>query len=144
MIKRLVLSILTTAVVSTAIAFGLSTILGFWQTFSLAFILQVISFYYFNNRLITKQQVELEKILNDRYEILSKNLVQFACPCGQQTFEELIYINAENTFKCEKCDNNITVGVNLIPAIATIPMDIGSTLQKMRMLDEENEYNTSI
>lgn len=138
MIKQIVLSIIITSIVSAAVAFGVSKFLGFWQAFSLVFVLQLLLFYFINNRSIFKQQLEMERLLNERYDTLSKNVVMFECPCGQNTFEEVIYINGENVFGCPKCNNDIKLNVAMSPTLVTNPVDLEKALQKIRALDEES------
>ena len=136
MIKQLLTSVIVTIIVSASISFGLSQVFGFWKGFVLFFIIQFIGFYLFNNFNLTKRELEMEKILNERYETLSKNRLQFECPCGRHTFDEIVYFNDEGLYKCASCENNIKLNLTITPTVVTSPIDLQKTLQTIKMLDE--------
>lgn len=135
MIKQILISLAVTLVVSTLIAFGLTNIFGFWQAFVLSIVMQFALFFVYNNYIINKRSIEEDKLINERLELLSKNYVTFQCPCNEKVFEEVIYINGENVFKCDKCEEDIKVEVILTPMIKTTPLDIETTYKKLQNIN---------
>lgn len=134
MVKQILISLSITLVVSTLGAFSLSRVLGFWESFCICTILQFVLFYIYNNFTINNQKLKHEQIINERLDILSKNVISFQCPCGKKNFEEIIYINEENTFRCDKCNEDIKLDIVLTPIVKTTPIDIEETYSKLQSI----------
>jgi len=136
-VKKILLSIGITVLISAALGFALAPLLGGWlNAFVFSFILQVIGNYFYNDFKIRKQTLEDEALLNERLEILSRNQVNFECPCGDNTFEEIIYPGEENVFKCEKCNQNIRVDITFTPVVITSMLTL-DPLQKIQNIVEQ-------
>lgn len=120
LVKVLILSLLITTGISAALGFALYPIFGgFLNAFVFSFLLQLIGNYFYNDYRIKKIAREEEEILNKRLEILSRNLVKFNCPCGENEFEEVIYPSLDNIFSCEKCNQSIKMQITYTPVIVT-------------------------
>ncbi|NBP16695.1 hypothetical protein EBU95_20285 [bacterium] len=138
MIKQILLSLGAVATVSCLIGYGVSNIFGFWHATTLAFVIQFIGFFIYNGHIVNKRKIETEYLINERLTVLSKNFVNFLCPCGNKVFEEVIYLNTENIFKCDKCDNDIEVGITISPIIKTQPLNIEETYSKLQKVNQDS------
>lgn len=139
MIKQIVFSVFVTAAVSLLFAYGLSNVLGFGRGVALGVVLQTVGFSLYLNYCSNRQVIEHENIINERLDILSKNVVTFQCPCGKGVFDEIIYINDDNTFECTKCDQQIKVEVTLTPIVKTNPLNVAEAHSKLQQLVDNTE-----
>lgn len=139
MVRNIIISVLITALISIGVGFALAPILGFIQSCLLGLIVQLIGNWFYNDYKIRQTNNEQEQILNERLDILSRNLVKFDCPCGKNAFEEIVYVGSENIFECPQCDQQIKVDVTLTPIIVTKIIDIQNTIQKIKELDIPEE-----
>lgn len=144
MIKQIFISLIVTLLVSFLFAFGLSKVFGLWQAFSLACIGQYVIFFFYNNYIISRRSVQREELINERLDILSKNVVSFQCPCGKHVFDEVIYINDENVFKCEKCNEQIKVEIGLTPIVKTNPLNVAEAYSKLQQAATDTLTGTSV
>ena len=137
MIKRILFGVGITTVVSVVFGYTLKTFFGGWlDAFVFAFLLQLIGHYFYNDIKIRKDALAQEKLINERFDILSRNFVKFNCPCGDNIFEEIIYPGEENTFVCEKCNQLIKVNMELTPVLVTTPLAV-NPIEKLEKLIEE-------
>lgn len=139
MARNIIISVLITALISIGVGFALAPILGFIQSCLLALIVQLIGNWFYNDYKIRQTNNEQERILNERLDILSRNLVKFDCPCGKNVFEEIVYVGDDNIFECSQCEQQIKVDVTLTPIIVTKIIDIQNTIQKIKELDIPEE-----
>tara|TARA_R110000824_G_scaffold60345_2_gene161347 strand:+ start:5919 stop:6353 length:435 start_codon:yes stop_codon:yes gene_type:complete len=124
-------SIVITVIVSALFGFALRNFLGLWEAATLAFALQFIIAFIFSSFRINKVdnltnefQVELDQLLN-----LSETTV--TCPCGNYSFTENIFLNIENTYVCEKCNNEFKLSVSITPTLVTQPVDVNQTFSDL-------------
>lgn len=122
MYKKILLSLGVTILVSTLFALSLTAVLGFWHAFMLAFVGQLVIFYFINDYMILAATNERERILNTRLAYFEQNVTTFECPCGKNIFEEAIYVNDENVFTCGKCNQIIKANLTVTPIIVTQPL----------------------
>lgn len=120
----MVKSILITAVVSALFAFGLVQFVGFWNTFSLVTGIQFITFWISNSR----QQIDKES-LYDEFEanidgLLSLSRVSVECVCANHVFNEEIFMNSNNIYRCPKCNNNIKLDPQIRAVLQTDPEEV--------------------
>ena len=133
-LKKLLISLSITALISVGLGYALAPLLGTWlNAFIFSFILQVVGNFYYSDYKIRQIGRETEALYNERLDILSRNLVKFECPCGNNQFEEIIYVGQDNTFTCDKCDQTIRADINIVPVIITAPLaeDPLQKIQKM-------------
>jgi len=128
---NIVRSIGITAIISAIVGFALRTLLGFWEIFSLAAVLQFVAFFTYNSYQITKTTQN-----NTEADVAFENLLALSeadivCPCGNYTVRDYVYAGIENTFKCEKCSNTFKVSITLTPTLVTEPVDINQTFEDL-------------
>lgn len=132
MIKQVLQSFAIVIVISSIFGYTLGTIMGGWQhAFVFSMLLQLIGGYFYNDITIRSDSLKKESILNERFDILSRNIVSFPCPCGGNTFEEVVYPGQDNNFVCEKCNQEIRVDVSFTPIVITKPL-LSDPLEKIK------------
>lgn len=121
--KTAIMGLTITLVLSAVLGYGLAGLIGSWgQSFCLVLAIQFLVNYFYSDYRIRKSTAQKESILNERLDILSRNLVKFDCPCGEYLFEEVIYPGRENMFKCESCKQTVRINVDLTPVVITTPL----------------------
>jgi hypothetical protein len=121
MLKTILLSILITTLVSSLL--GLLYIPKFWIIFSLAFIAQILFFYFFNtwyeNNLIEKA----EKIKLEQFKEATKNIVAVQCPCDQKNKQEIeIRFDTDTIYLCNKCNKDVKAVLDVSTVLITTPI----------------------
>lgn len=139
MIKDFLVKLGITIVVSILIGVSIGPFVGFWSGFGIGFALQIFGNFIYQNFITSKQQIELERILNERMEIVTSNSVQFPCPCGAKQFNEFVIINDDNIFSCERCGQLIKLNIQFTPTVITTPLDNEKQLEKLNKLTPELE-----
>ena len=71
--------------------------------------------------------------LTDEFEtelqqLLDLNEISIPCPCGNYTYTDNIFLNMENTFTCEKCNNAFKLIINVTPTLVTEVVDVGQAV----------------
>lgn len=121
MMGKILLSLGITTLVS--ILFGLLFVSNFWIIFTLAFILQLLFFYFFNsiyeNKLIEKaQQLKLEE-----FKELNKHIVTLECPCDEKTRQDVsMRFDRDLIYECGKCKKSIKANINVRTVQTTEPI----------------------
>lgn len=116
-------SLFITAIISLLLAFGLKSVFGFWEAFSLTLALQfVISFVYSSVRL-TKDQALTDQFEADMSEVLDMSTVTVECPCGKSKFDDVVFAGIENAFNCEECGSKFKLSMTLTPTLLTEPIN---------------------
>lgn len=121
MMGKILLSLGITTLVS--ILFGLLIVSNFWIVFTLAFILQLLFFYFFNsiyeNKLIEKaQQLKLEE-----FKELNKHIVTLECPCDEKARQDVsMRFDKDVIYECGKCKKNIKANTNVRTVQTTEPI----------------------
>lgn len=123
LLRALILGLGLTILLSVLMGYAIAPLIGGWlQGFWFTFVLQVLGNYFYNDYRIRTRTREEEINLNERLDILSRNLINFDCPCGEYLFNEAIYPGKDNIFKCEKCNQTIRVDVAMTPVVITQPL----------------------
>lgn len=121
--KLIALSILITTIISAVGGFALSPVMGGWlHAFVFTFLLQMVGNYFYNDYRYRKSEREQRAYENDRLEILSKNLITFKCPCGNNVFEQPVYPGLDNVFECQKCNQTVKLDITITPVVVTTPL----------------------
>jgi hypothetical protein len=110
--------------VSLAIGFGLRNIFGFWEITVLAFVCQFLIAFIVSSLKINKVDNLTAEFETELQQLLDLNEATIVCPCNNYTFRENIFINMDNTYTCEKCNNTYRVDVNLVPTLLTETVDV--------------------
>ena len=135
MIKSLVV-VLFIAALS---AFGLRQFIGFFEIFALAIAIQILASYIYKSLRISKAE-ELKQDFESAYNsLLALSNIDFACPCGKNTFNEELFVNSENVFKCNVCSNDIRVDLKISPILQTEIIDINQTFEDLQKKVSEKE-----
>jgi len=121
MLNRVLISLGITSLVS--VLFGLIFATHFWYVFALAFILQVLFFYFLNtvyeNSLIEKAQ--LLRIQQIREE--NKQIATIQCPCGQKNMQEVeMRFDQDVVYSCNTCGKNVKAVVDVKTVLITEPI----------------------
>jgi hypothetical protein len=119
---RLIISILTLCLVSSAIALPLSkdwiNFLSYFFCFS---VIQVISY----NIYLKYIQIKIEKIKNERIKEFSKQGLEIKCPCHKsKPMFVPVELNTDNFFKCGECEKNFSVEITAKAFIQTEMVDL--------------------
>jgi hypothetical protein len=135
-------SLSITVLVSAVVAAGGYFLLGsFWGTFIVTFGIQFILFAVINTFLQRKDQIEVNKLLNDQLDALSKFTIRLNCAYCKTQNSFPITLNTENRFECESCNQINAVKMQFFAAQITTP------LNKVIMPVGENEsieFKTSL
>ena len=115
-------SIIITVLVSLGFAFGLKNVLGFWETFALAIVFQFLIAFLYNSTKINKVKELTNDFQNELDQLLSLSEAKIACPCGNYTYTTNLFLNVEETFKCEKCGNEFRIDFSATPTLLTQPV----------------------
>jgi len=132
-------SILITCIVSILFGFSLRNVFGFFEATALAFVLQFITAFIVSSFKINKVNSITAEFENELQQLLNLNEATIVCPCNNYTFQENIFINMNNTYTCEKCNNTYRVDVNLVPTLLTETIDVNKTFSDLAKQAEEKE-----
>ena len=112
---RIVISLGIVILVSTALGYALRNFLGFFETFILGTLLQLIAPTVWNA--IFKHRQTIEELEDELNYLIDLNTAIVDCPCGNHMFEEIIVIT-DNTIAstCPECKGTY----RLLPSVKTI------------------------
>ena len=106
---------------------ALHNVFGFWEAAALAFVLQFIAAFVVSSLKINKITNLTNEFEAELQQLLDLSETTIVCPCNNNTFTENIFINTDNSYTCEKCNNTYRVDVNLIPTLITDIVDVNKT-----------------
>ena len=121
-------SILITGIVSVLFGFALRNVFGFWEAAALAFVIQFITAFVVSSLKINKVDNLTAEFEAELQQLLDLNEATIVCPCNNYTFRENIFLNMDNSYTCEKCNNTYRVDINLIPTLLTETIDVNKSL----------------
>jgi hypothetical protein len=131
------------AIISNAIAYGVSDFLPYTKTLALCLPLITIVFYYMERpkedgskagELIQELDAiigEQTQVIEEYEKIFDKQLVELPCVCGGNTFQGLFTPNTDNIVECEKCKNKYRVTVNYDSVMISEPLNIDQTFNEL-------------
>ena len=119
-------SFLIAGIVAVLFGFGLKNIFGFWESSALAFVLQFIIAFVYSSLKISKNTVLTQEFENELEQLLSLSEASVACPCGNYTYTDNLFVNLENGYTCEKCNNEFRIDISLTPTLLTTPVNAAS------------------
>jgi len=130
-------SLLITSIISLFFSFGLRNTVGFWETFAIATGLQIIFAFLYNSYRISKQQDVSSLFQAEIEEILSYSDATFVCPCGNHSFNEKLFINTDNTFKCKQCKSLVRADIKIEPILLTESISEPKTYEALKTISEK-------
>ena len=129
-------SFLITLIVAIAFAFGLRNIIGFWETLALAIVIQFIIAFVYSSFKISRVDNLTQEFEGELQQLLDLSEVTIACPCGNYTFSENVFLNMENTYTCEKCNNDFRIEVSITPTLLTQPVNVNQAFAELTKEEE--------
>ena len=132
-------SFLITLLVAIAFAFGLRNIIGFWETLALAIVIQFIIAFVYSSFKISRVDNLTQEFEGELQQLLDLSEVTIACPCGNYTFTENVFLNMENTYTCEKCNNDFRIEVSITPTLLTQPVNVNQTFAELTKEEEADD-----
>ena len=137
-------SILITSIVSVLFGLALRNLFGFWEAATLAFVLQFIIAFTVSSFKLNKVSSLTMEFETELQQLLDLNEATITCPCNNNTFTENIFINMDNSYTCEKCNNTYRIDVNLVPTLLTETMDVNKSLvditKEVKDVEVTSEY----
>jgi transcription elongation factor Elf1 len=124
-------SILITSIVSILFGFALRNIFGFWESIALAFVIQFITAFIYSSLKLNKIDTLTEEFEVELQQLLDLSEATISCPCGNYNITENIFINMENTYVCEKCDNEFKLNIAVTPTLVTQPVDVNQSFSDL-------------
>ena len=132
-------SFLITLIVAIAFAFGLRNIIGFWETLALAIVIQFIIAFVYSSFKISRVDNLTQEFEGELQQLLDLSEVTIACPCGNYTFTENVFLNMENTYTCEKCNNDFRIEVSISPTLLTQPVNVNQAFAELTKEEEVDD-----
>tara|TARA_R100001163_G_C4973460_1_gene132461 strand:- start:31 stop:486 length:456 start_codon:yes stop_codon:yes gene_type:complete len=132
-------SILITSIVSVLFGFALRNVFGFFEATALAFVLQFITAFIVSSLKINKIENLTAEFEGELQQLLDLNEATIVCPCNNYTFQENIFVNMDNTYTCEKCNNTYRIDINLVPTLMTETINVNQTFSDLAKQVEDKE-----
>jgi|TARA_R110001583_G_scaffold8508_1_gene40824 hypothetical protein len=130
-------SLLITIIVALLFGFAFRNILGFLEGTALAVVLQFVIAFIYSSLRINKVQNLTDEFEGELQQLLDLSETTIQCPCGNYTFTENIFFNIENTYVCEKCNNEFRLNVSITPTLITQPVDTDQPITSLSDNDIE-------
>lgn len=121
MVKKLITSLVLTSLVSCLV--GLIFVSKFWIIFALAFVVQVLFFYFFNTVYENKLAEKAALIKNEQVKELTKCVINVECPCKKHVEEVLYRFDRPILFTCPKCKGVVKVVADVKAILTTTPVN---------------------
>jgi len=123
-------SFLIAGVVAALFGFALRNVFGFWEAAVLAFVVQFVVAFVYSSFKISKNTNLTQEFENELDQLLSLSEASVACPCGNYIYTDNIFVNLDNSFTCEKCNNEFRIDISLTPTLLTHPINSGPSFQE--------------
>ena len=138
-------SFLIAGVVAALFGFALRNVFGFWEGTALAFVLQfVVAFVYSSFKISKNTNLTLE-FENELEQLLGLSEASVPCPCGNYIYTDNIFLNLENMYTCEKCNNEFRIDISLTPTLLTTPINVGHKFEELpEETDTEDKTEDSV
>ena len=121
-------SFLITGIISVLFGFALRNVFGFWEALSLAFVIQFLVAFSISSFRINKVQALTGEFEGELQQLLDLNEVSVPCPCGNYVHTDNVFLNLENSYTCEKCNNDFKLVVNITPTLVTEVVDVNQAV----------------
>jgi len=138
-------SFLIAGIVAGLFGFALRNVFGFWEAAALAFVLQFLVAFVYSSFKITKTTNLTAEFESELGQLLSLSEASVACPCGNYIYTDNIFLNLENGYTCEKCNNEFRIDISLTPTLLTAPLNVNHKFEEpTEEPTEEEAKNVSI
>jgi hypothetical protein len=138
-------SFLIAGIVAGLFGFALRNVFGFLEAAALAFVLQFLVAFVYSSFKITKHTNLTEEFESELGQLLSLSEASVACPCGNYIYTDNIFLNLENGYTCEKCNNEFRIDISLTPTLLTTPLNVSHNFEEItEEPTEEEAKNVSI
>ena len=117
-------SLLITVGVSTLFAFGVADYVNFWNAFAFVTGLQFVTFWLINSHQRADKDGIYSEFESNMDSVLALSHAAVECPCGNHVFEEEVFVNSDNTYRCPKCNNNIKLDTQVTAVLLTDPSEV--------------------
>ena len=117
-------SLLITGIISLLIGFALRNVFGFWEALSLAFVTQFIIAFIVSSLRINRVRDLTGEFESEIQQLLDLSESSVPCPCGNYTHTDNIFVNLENIYTCEECNNDFKLVVDVTPILVTDIVDV--------------------
>jgi len=135
-------SFIIAGIIAIAFGYSLSKFFGFWEATVLAFVIQFVVAFVYSSFKISKTNNLTADFENEVEQLLSLSDALVPCPCGNFTYSGNVFINLENGYTCEKCNNQFRIDVSLTPTLLTTPVnEVSHTFEE---ISEEETKGVSI
>ena len=138
-------SFLIAGIVAGLFGFALRNVFGFLEAAALAFVLQFLVAFVYSSFKITKHTNLTAEFESELGQLLSLSEASVACPCGNYIYTDNIFLNLENGYTCEKCNNEFRIDISLTPTLLTTPLNVSHNFEEItEEPTEEEAKNVSI
>ena len=138
-------SFLLAGIVSGLFGFALRNVFGFWEGAALAFVLQFLVAFVYSSFKISKNTNLTAEFVSEIEQLLSLSEASVACPCSNFVYTDNIFLNLENGYTCEKCNNQFRIDISLTPTLLTTPLNVNHKFEEItEEPTEEEAKNVSI
>ena len=124
-------SIVITIIISVLLGFALRNVFGFWEALSLAFVAQFIISFIVSSLRINRVHKLTGEFETELQHLLDLSEISVPCPCGNYTHTDNIFLNLENIYTCEKCNNDFKLVVDVTPTLVTDIVDVDETVANL-------------
>lgn len=128
MMKLIAISLGIVLTISTGVGFVFSDLIGFWQGFVAAVLVQFISTYGIAS-FKTSKEVQYEQAEDNSQKLIELQTVEIICPCTNVVSKSPIFFGLNNEFLCNKCNSKFRVDLSYDSILVTEPLNL------------ENAYN---
>jgi hypothetical protein len=128
MLKVIGVSLGIVLAISTGVGFVFSNLIGFWQGFVAAILIQFIGTYGIAS-FKTAPNTQLNDDSNELQQLVDLQTVEVICPCTNVVSKSPIFFGINNEFLCNKCNSKFRVDLSYDSVLVTEPLNI------------ENAYN---
>ena len=138
-------SFIIAGIIAIAFGYSLSKFFGFWEATVLAFVIQFVVAFVYSSFKITKTTNLTAEFESELGQLLSLSEASVACPCGNYIYTDNIFLNLENGYTCEKCNNEFRIDISLTPTLLTTPLNVNHKFEEItEEPTEEEAKNVSI
>ena len=121
--------------------------MGIFSSGTSPFIIDLIQFlisFIVSSLKINKVDTLTAEFESELQQLLDLSEVTISCPCGNYSFTENIFLNLENTYTCEKCNNDFRLEVNVTPTLLTQPISVNQSFADLTKTDLPEDNNDEI
>jgi len=123
-------SFLIAGIIAAAFGYSFHKFFGFWEGTVLAFAVQFVIAFVYSSFKISKNSALTAEFENELEQLLSLSETSVPCPCGNFVYTDNIFLNLQNGYTCEKCNNEFRIDISLTPTLLTTPLNVGYDFEK--------------